>query len=121
MYNKYVYDFKTRPYLTTVSRISFLQRVVIIHSILYYEYNNSIKTDVWFDTVCKQLVDEMFNATDKQNEQSQYYYCMYDFDGTTGYDIYSRLSKEDREYLTLLALKCLESSNSTKTDDTSAW
>ena len=32
-----------------------------------------------------------------------YYYAMYDFDGSTGFDIPSRLTKYDLEYLTNIA------------------
>lgn len=32
-------------------------------------------------------------------KRSRYYYAMYDFDGSTGFDIPSRLTKEDYEHL----------------------
>ena len=32
-----------------------------------------------------------------------YYYAMHDFDGSTGFDIPSRLTKKDRDYLTHIA------------------
>lgn len=91
-----MYDFKTRPYMSDIARIGFLQRVIIIHSILYYELDNPMLTDKQFDGIAKQLVSEMQKITDERFKRTQYYYCMYDFDGTTGFDLYSRLNAEDR-------------------------
>ena len=35
--------------------------------------------------------------------KTQYGYVMYDFDGTTGFDLYSRLNEKDKRYLMQLA------------------
>lgn len=45
----------------------------------------------------------MANSTAAQLEQTQYWYAMYDFDGSTGFDIYSRLNKRDQTYLWAIA------------------
>lgn len=34
---------------------------------------------------------------------TQYGYIMYDFDGTTGFDLYSRLNEHDKKYLISIA------------------
>lgn len=103
------YLFKN-PYFSQLAKVNFIQRVVIIHSILYYEYDATIKNDKWFDDIARQLVKETYWLDEP--ERSMYYYCMYDFDGVTGFHIIDRLNEQDREYLTHLAFVCLKRSKS---------
>lgn len=100
-----MYKFKN-PYMTEIARVSFLQRVIIIHSLLYYEHNKTIWLDVMYDEIAHQLVDAMEWMTEEDLQKTQYYYAMYDFDGTTGYDISYRLYERDKKYLTNIALQC---------------
>lgn len=80
---------------TTKEKIDFLQRKIIINSILYYELNTSRMTDKQYDETCKQLLEFQKDY----DGESQYGYTFYDFDGTTGFDIYGRLKEQDRKYL----------------------
>lgn len=79
-----------------ITKVSFLQRAVIINSILYYELDNPKMTDKGYDELCKQLVtlQKEINVDD-----TQYGYAFYDFDGSTGFDLYGRLNEKDRLYL----------------------
>lgn len=86
-----------------VPQISFLQRRIIVYSIAYYDLNNNIISDRDYDAQCRLLVKLMQEADEIQLRASEYYYCMHDFDGTTGFDIRGRLTTEDREKLTNLA------------------
>lgn len=90
---------------------SFLQRKIIIHSILYYELDKNILSDKQFDEMSKHLVK--LSKKTKNYYESDYFYCFYDFDGSSGFDLYGRLNKHDREYLTHLAklVYCLQSSS----------
>jgi hypothetical protein len=63
----------------------------------------SCVSDKYYDDLCRQLVAMMDEATEEQRESTQYYYIFYDFDGSTGFDLESRLNKKDRMYLTHLA------------------
>lgn len=103
--NEYLFK---NPYFTQLARVNFLQRVIIIHSLLYYEYDCTINNDRWFDDIARQLVKETILLDEP--ERTMYYYCMYDFDGTTGFHIIDRLNDNDREYLTHLAFNCLKRS-----------
>lgn len=103
--NEYLFK---NPYFSQLARVNFLQRVVIIHSILYYEYDSTINNNKWFDDIARQLVKETLWLD--HPERSMYYYCMYDFDGTTGFHIIDRLNEQDKEYLTHLAFNCLKRS-----------
>ena len=79
-----------------ITRINFLQRKMIINAILYYELNDSKLSDKDYDELSKQLVELQ---KDVDISKTQYGYAMYDFDGTTGFDLYSRLKENDRKYL----------------------
>lgn len=98
-------NFNTCPslYWSNTTKISYLQRRIIVYSIMYYEHDESCVTDAYYDSISHQLVALQKQATQEEWERSTYYYAMYDFDGSTGFDIPSRLTKKDREYLTHIA------------------
>lgn len=98
-------DFSKPPmlYWDIGAKISYLQRKVIIHSIIYYDLNDSCISDMEYDSLCRQLV-KMQSQVDKDVlKETMYYYVMYDFDGTTGFDIIGRLNSIDKKYLTKIA------------------
>ena len=85
-----------------VDKINFLQRKIILNSMMYYEYNKNFLTDFEYDGICIQLV----NLQDKFEEQghdiyieTRYGYAYYDFDGSTGFHLYGRLNSEDACWL----------------------
>ena len=75
---------------------------------MYYEMGESCITDREYDSISYQLVALQKEASRKEFENSDYYYAMHDFDGSTGFDIPSRLTKKDREYLTNIAYHVYE-------------
>lgn len=87
-------------YWTEAEKISFLQRVILIHSYLYYEKDNSVWTDKQYDEVAKQLA-ELQSEHDILwiKNRTQYGYAFYDFDGTTGFLLWGRLKKKDKEQI----------------------
>ena len=86
-------------YWSDSTKVSYLQRCIIVHSILYYESDKSVISDRQFDDLCHQLAQMQSEVDFAEFRKSTYYYAMYDFDGNTGFDIPSRLTKYDREYL----------------------
>ncbi len=70
---------------------------------MYYEYDESCVSDAYYDSLSQQLVELQRTCDPTEFRRSTYYYAMYDFDGSTGFDIPSRLTKYDREYLTNIA------------------
>lgn len=84
-------------------KISYLQRRIIIYSIMYYQFNESCVTDAFYDSISHQLVELQKSCNPEEFKKSTYYYAMHDFDGNTGFDISSRLTKYDNRYLTKLA------------------
>lgn len=84
-------------------KISYLQRCIIVYSIMYYEMNESCISDKQYDGISHQLVQLQSSVSEAEWKKSMYYYVMYDFDGSTGFDIPSRLTKKDRAYLVNIA------------------
>lgn len=98
-------DFSKMPciYWSNTTKISYLQRRIIVYSIMYYKQNESCVSDHEYDSISRQLVELMNNSTKAECEASTYWYAMSDFDGSTGFDIPSRLTKKDNTYLSSLA------------------
>lgn len=98
-------DFSKAPciYWSNTTKISYLQRRIIVWSIMYYENDESCVPDYVYDSVSRQLAKLQKEATQEEFEKSTYYYAMHDFDGSTGFDIPSRLTKQDRSYLGQIA------------------
>lgn len=94
-------DFSKAPciYWSNIAKISYLQRRIIVYSIMYYEYDESCVSDYEYDSISHQLVALMKEATKEELKKTTYYYAMWDFDGSTGFDIPSRLTEADREYI----------------------
>lgn len=99
-------DFSKCPciYWSDSAKISYLQRRIIVYSIMYYEFDESCVTDAEYDSISRQLVKLQKQASKEEFEKSTYYYAMHDFDGSTGFDIPSKLNKKDSEYLRSLAI-----------------
>lgn len=91
-------------YWTDKLKIDFLQRVILIHSYLYYEKDNPIWTDKKYDEIAKQLA-ELQKEHDRNaiKYRTQYGYAFYDFDGTTGFLLWDRLKKKDKKQIAGIA------------------
>lgn len=98
-------DFSKMPciYWSNSTKISYLQRRIIVYSIMYYEQNESCVSDAYYDSISHQLVKLQRECDPAEFRHSTYYYAMYDFDGSTGFDIPSRLTNHDKKYLTNIA------------------
>jgi len=103
-------DFSNAPciYWSDSTKISYLQRRIIVWSLLYYEHDESPVPDSVYDSVSNQLVELQRKASKEDFKKSRYYYAMKDFDGSTGFDIPSRLTKEDRRYLDIIVAMVYE-------------
>ena len=95
---------KFPTYWTMRERIEFLQRTVLIHSYLYYEQNTNLISDSSFDELAKQLVELQKIVSIYLLQETSYYYVFYDFDGTTGFDLWHRLKQDDKDYIQMIAL-----------------
>ncbi len=77
-------------------KVEFLQRKIIINSILYYYRDTNFITDNQFDEISAYLVNLQSQI---DIEETMYGYIFYDFDGTTGFHLYDRLTEKDKNYL----------------------
>lgn len=83
-----------------ITCINYLQRKIILNSIAYYKYDKSFLEDSYFDSISRQLVEMQKNFTRNIETETEYGYMMYDFDGSTGFDLPDRLSSGDKDYMT---------------------
>ena len=87
------------------TKINFLQRKILLNSILYYEYNKNKISDHFYDELCEQLV-KLQEEYSMNNDilDTMYGYVYYDFDGSTGYHLYNRLTNEDKKILDVITI-----------------
>ena len=114
------YDFDSSlptKYWNIKTRIEYIQRRVIIFSIMYYNMSESCITDKQFDCISKQLVEYMNTTNKKILEKTKYWYVLNDFDGTTGFDLPYRLNEKDKRYLTTIAQCISQNYNGGKSKD----
>lgn len=76
-----------------------------MYSIMYYQLNESCISDFRYEAIVRQLLKLQAKMSLKELEKTTYYYAMSDFEGSTGCDLYSKLTKKDQEYLTEIAEK----------------
>ncbi len=86
----------SKPF-TDKEKIELLQRAILVHSFMYYELDQSVLPDWKYDGNSKQLVELIKTAPDAFR-QSRYYKYFYDFNGSTGYHLTSRVKKDQELY-----------------------
>ena len=86
-----------------ITCINYLQRKIILNAIAYYELDTSPLSDKVYDELSKQLVRMQAELSPKHLLETQYGYVFYDFDGTTGFDLYHKLNENDKDYLMKIA------------------
>ena len=79
-----------------ITCINYLQRKIILNCIAYYYRNTNGLSDKDYDEISKQLVELQKNVDVRL---TQYGYIFYDFDGSTGFDLYDRLTEDDKKYM----------------------
>lgn len=97
-------DFSGCIYWSEKAKIEYMQRRIIIYSLIYYKLCDSVVSDVEFDSQARQLVSMQKQVGRRWiKDNTRYGYAMYDFDATTGFHIASRLTWEDYSFLMGLA------------------
>lgn len=98
-------DFNVMPckYWSDQTKISLLQRRILVYSIQYYKLSESVISDKEYDSISRQLLQLQSTALKEDREGSQYWYVFNDFDANTGFDLYDRLTKKDQDYLLKIA------------------
>lgn len=83
------------------TKISYLQRRVIVACIAYYELDQSVISDTDYKELAEQLI-EYQTANPEDSEKSTYYYTMKDFELSTGFDVYEKLNDHDKDWLMMI-------------------
>lgn len=112
-----VINFDKAPaiYWSNKLKCDYLQRQILVHSILYYQMNESVISDKQYDKLCKQLI-RLSKKTKNYNE-TQYYNAFKDFTGETGFYLYDRLSNKCKTYLNMIASIVLWNYKGRKSDE----
>lgn len=93
--------------LTIQDYIDFLQRFIIVHSYIYYELNNNVVSDKFYDAKAKELT-KLKNEYPELWESSQYYKQFGgDYNGATGFTLYHDLDEKEQEKIRSIALSIL--------------
>lgn len=105
------------PYWSIYTKISWLQRYIAIHSLLYYRADTNIISDSKYDQVCIQL-NELQKCISREEVRTKttFGYAYYDFDGSTGFDIVPRLTTEHKRIIECIAAICLDKYKELKGD-----
>ena len=95
---------------TTVDKLNRLERMVLLHSIIYYQLNENILPDQKYDKITRLLARKVEQYKDtKTLQKTMYGYIFKDYtDGSTGFYLVSKLKKKDKEYLEILATHVLK-------------
>jgi hypothetical protein len=95
---------------TIIDKMNFLQRKIILNSILYYDHDVNSLSDEYYDSLCKQLVGlhKEYDEIGDIIKDTNYGYVYYDFDGSTGYHLANRLNANDKAYLSSIVVSHLK-------------
>lgn len=94
--------------LSNLEYTVFLRRYILIHSFIYYSLNRNIVSDREYDAKAYELVEYQ---KDSANQGGRYWEVFHDFDGTTGFDLYSKLSEEEKSRIVNMAYAVMRSAN----------
>ena len=89
--------------LTTIDYINRLQRIIIVHSYLYYELDDSIISDTEYDAKARKLVEYKNDYPKLWTESMCYNQFGDDYDGSTGFSLYDKLDDGQKEIIRLIA------------------
>lgn len=84
-----------------VAKMEYMQRRVLVLSVLYYQRDISLVPDKDYDRLSYQLLRLMQSSPDV--EKSRYYYAFKTFDATTGFDLQAKLTPEDQHHILAVA------------------
>lgn len=93
--------------MTTIEKIEYATRNIIVLSIAYYELNYNLVEDKVYDKRLKWLCDYV-NKNRDVADSCYYVNVLKDIDPSTGFDLVYKLADEHREYLTQIANYCIQ-------------
>lgn len=79
--------------MTELEYIEWMRRYILVHSRLYYEMDTNVVSDKEYDKMGYELAQKQ---KDIQFHRGMYWDVFSDFDGTTGFDLFGRLTIEEQ-------------------------
>lgn len=89
--------------LSTQEYISFLQRVIIVHSYIYYELDDNVISDKDYDAKSKELVRYKNDYPDLWKNSMYYKQFGDEYNGSTGFTLYHSLDPHQQEIIRCIA------------------
>lgn len=89
--------------LTTQEYIDFLQRVIILHSYIYYELDDNVISDREYDARAKELVKYKNEYPDLWKSSEYYKQFGDDYNGSTGFTLYHDLDEKQKMIIRSIA------------------
>lgn len=96
--------------LTTKEYIDFLQRYIMVHSYIYYELNNNIIRDQYYDEKARELTRYKNEYPDLWKQSMYYKQFGDDYNGATGFTLYHDLDEHQQEIIRSIANSILRQS-----------
>lgn len=95
---------------STVDKLNRIERMVLLHSIIYYDLNENVITDDYYNKLTRLLAKKVRQYQDKPVlKKTMYGYVFKDYtDGSTGFDLTHKLKKRDYEYLYTMATHIIQ-------------
>lgn len=93
-----MFKFKN-PYWSDKNKLDHLQRRIILHSILYYEIGEPVVDDHIYEEISQYYLEYVKRTDIEVLRRTEFWYCMFDYDGYTGFYLYDRLIKSDKKKL----------------------
>ena len=100
LYNK-IFSKPPSIYWSKTTKIEYVQRRILVHSILYYDYDEQVISNEDYDTMAQLLV-RMMKRAEIAAGKSIYAEVFKGYDGSTGFDLLPRLHRiNKKEYIKL--------------------
>ena len=94
---------------TTVDKLNYLQRMILIHSYIYYELNENVISDDRYNKIARLLNKKVQRYKDSSlMKKTMYGYVFNDFtEGSSGFNLIGKLKKKDKRWIDMLARQTL--------------
>lgn len=95
-------------YWSRTTKVSWIQRAILLYSIAYYELDTNIVSDEYYNTLARLLVSEQKKMTREQLLSTEYGKLFEEFTGSSGFDLVHKLDPDHLLYLTNIAAHIVE-------------
>lgn len=103
----YKHQCDLKDLLSVQDYIDFLQRFIIVHSYIYYEMNNNVISDKYYDEKAKELTKLKTEYPELWKQSMYYEQFGNDYNGSTGFTLYYDLDEHQKEIIRAIAKSIL--------------